>query len=119
MNNINGMGIVDMLNKWVDEGTITTQARVPSWYQTKKRIEQGLLFGSRVHPNVIFDNEEVRNTYDSLIEDERHLMFSSDEMFKSGYATKHELEKAIQRGEIIKYKRLMKPILYIKNNQLL
>ena len=32
MNNINGMGIVDMLNKWVDEGTITTQARVPSWY---------------------------------------------------------------------------------------
>lgn len=116
MNNINGMGIVDMLNKWVDEGTITTQARVPSWYQTKKRIEQGLLFNSRLHPNVIFDNEEVRNTYDSLIEDERHLLFSNDEMFKSGYATKHELEKAIQRGEIIKYKRLMKPILYIKNN---
>ena len=116
MSTITGTGIVDMLNKWVDEGTITTQARVPSWYQTKKRIEQGLLFGSRVHPNVIFDNENDRNTYDSLLEDERHIMFSNDEMFKCGYAAKYELEKAIQRGEIIKYKRLMKPILYIKNN---
>lgn len=111
-----GKKIIEYLNKWYKEGTMFPIASTYSTYQTKKMIAQGELFRSLHFPNLIFKDEGSRSIFDGFFNDPFNTIFVLDDLSKSGFHNRYDLEKAIQRQEVVKFKKLVKPVFFVKIN---
>ena len=92
-----------------------TRGSVANWYQMMKKIEAGQVFQSEVFSRILFTDKEVRDLFDSFFSGEDRKLFTSDDMGRFGFKNNYFINQAIYEGKFIKFTRLGKPILYIKN----
>ena len=107
--------INNYLNYWIDQKIMFTRGSVANWYQMMKRIEAGQVFQSGVFSRILFTDKEVRDLFDSFVSGEDRKLFTSDDMGRFGFKNNYFINQAIYEGKFIKFTRLGKPILYIKN----
>lgn len=107
--------INDYLNYWIDQKIMFTRGNVANWYQMMKKIEAGQVFQSGVFSRILFTDKDARDLFDSFFSGEDRKLFTSDDLGRLGFKNNYFINQAIYEGKFIKFTRLVKPILYIKN----
>ena len=114
---MDGKQINNYLNYWLDQKIMFHRGSVSNWYQMMKRVEAGEIFRSETFPRILFTEKDARDLFDSFFRgnmDDR-MVFTSDDMGMFGMKNNYYINQAVYEGKFIKFTRLVKPILYIKN----
>ena len=114
---MDGKQINEQLNYWIDHKIMLHRGIVSNWYQMTKRVDAGEIFRSETFSRILFTEKDARDLFDSFFRGdmENRMVFTWYERGRVGMKKKKKKNQAVYEGKFIKFTRLVKPILYIKN----
>ena len=114
---MDGKQINEQLNYWIDHKIMLHRGIVSNWYQMTKRVDAGEIFRSETFSRILFTEKDARDLFDSFFSGDiaNRMVFTSDDMGMFGMKNNYYMNQAVYEGKFIKFTRLVKPILYIKN----